>query len=78
MSTEIDETRFGFTGDCFRCGEYGHLSDSPLCPWLKKAADDTEHEHRIDSLIERWQQFLITRSQKRTFITAENELWRNT
>ena len=79
LSTAIDETRFGgFHGDCFRCGEYGHWSESADCPWTVKATTAGEHESRIDSLIERWQQFVITRSQKRKYIAAENELWRKT
>ena len=75
MSTEI-ETRIGFSGDCFRCGEYGHWHGSPECGWTVKAASDEEHERRIDSLIERWQQHLISLSLKRLYITAEIELCR--
>jgi hypothetical protein len=63
-------------GDCFRCGEYGHWSDSETCTWLRKAATRKEHEARIDNLTMRWHDSKIATPQKREYIRRENELWK--
>lgn len=64
-----------FHGDCFRCGGLGHWADSDNCPWLKKAATKTEHQARIDSLRDRFTEFVITPWQRREYIKHENKLW---
>ena len=64
-----------FNGPCFRCGKPGHWAESAQCPWLMKAAGPRQHEARIDSLRDRFTEFLITAWQRSEYIKHENKLW---
>lgn len=62
-------------GNCFRCNGLGHWAESPNCPWLIKAKSKAEHEARINSLRDRYTEFVITVWQKTDYIKQENKLW---
>jgi hypothetical protein len=61
-----------FPGDCYRCGDYGHIALD--CPLAAPAASRAEHEGRIAAYIRRWQDGDITIHQKRRWITEENAM----
>lgn len=56
------------TGPCWRCEQLGHIA-AECQP--EPAKTKKELDRRIDRLVERWQEFDITREQKRTWIAME-------
>lgn len=69
-----------FTGNCFRCGEIGHVA--AFCDELRPAQNRQEHENRLKTYQQRFQNWLDgspgmkwTPGEKTRAIEMENRMW---
>lgn len=58
---------------CYKCGEPGHFAAN--CVLSLRALDHAEHMARIAAIVDQWVSGEITREQKRSKISDENEQW---
>jgi hypothetical protein len=70
-----------FTGNCFRCGEPGHVA--AFCDELRPARSRQEHEARLNAYKQRFMNWLTpgstgvkwTREEKTRAIEMENRMY---